>query len=74
MDFIFLGTVADNIQYGPQLREQKLSDEEVYSLLKLADLDSSFYSKTGGELSVGQAQRVPFARTLANKPVVTLYT
>ena len=74
MDFIFLGTVADNIKYGPQLRGQKLSDEEVYSLLKLADLDSSFYSKTGGELSVGQAQRVALARTLANKPEVTLYT
>ena len=71
---IFLGTVADNIRYGPQLRGQKLSDEEVYSLLKLADLDSSFYSKTGGELSVGQAQRVALARTLANKPEVTLYT
>ena len=74
MGIIFLGTVADNIRYGPQLRGQKLSDEEVYSLLKLADLDSSFYSKTGGELSVGQAQRVALARTLANEPEVTLYT
>ncbi|KAK7828833.1 abc transporter i family member 17 [Quercus suber] len=70
---VFLdGTVADNIRYGPQLRGQKLSDEEVYSLLKLADLDSSFYSNTGGELSVGQAQRVALARTLANKPEVLL--
>ncbi|XP_030944606.1 ABC transporter I family member 17 isoform X1 [Quercus lobata] len=69
---LFEGTVADNIRYGPQLRGQKLSDEEVYSLLKLADLDSSFYSKTGGELSVGQAQRVALARTLANEPEVLL--
>lgn len=69
---LFEGTVADNIRYGPQLRGQKLSDEEVYSLLKLADLDSSFYGKTGGELSVGQAQRVALARTLANKPEVLL--
>ena len=74
MVIIFLGTVADNIRYGPQLRGQKLSDEEVYKLLKLAELDSSFYSKTGGELSVGQAQRVALARTLANEPEVTLYT
>ena len=68
---IFSGTVANNIRYGPQLRGKKLSDEEVYKLLRLADLDPSFFSKTGGELSVGQAQRVALARTLANKPEVT---
>jgi ABC-type phosphate transport system ATPase subunit len=69
--FIFSGTVADNIRYGPQLKGKKLSDDEVYKLLRLADLDPSFFSKTGGELSVGQAQRVALARTLANKPEVT---
>jgi ABC-type proline/glycine betaine transport system ATPase subunit len=37
---------------------RKLSDEEVYKLLRLADLDPSFFNKIGGELSVGQAQRV----------------
>ena len=67
----FSGTVADNIRYGPQLRGKKLSDEEVYKLLRLADLDPSFLTKSGGELSVGQAQRVALARTLANKPEVT---
>ncbi|WRX12892.1 ABC transporter-like [Theobroma cacao] len=66
------GTVADNIRYGPRLRGKKLSDEEVSKLLTLADLDSSFLSKTGGELSVGQAQRVALARTLANEPEVLL--
>ncbi|KAA8540576.1 hypothetical protein F0562_024505 [Nyssa sinensis] len=69
---LFEGTVADNIQYGPQLRGKKLSETEVYKLLTLADLDSSFYNKTGGELSVGQAQRVALARTLANEPEVLL--
>jgi ABC-type sulfate/molybdate transport systems ATPase subunit len=63
--------MADNIRYGPQLRGKKLSDEEVHKLLRLADLDPSFSNKTGGELSVGQAQRVALARTLANKPEVT---
>ncbi|GLT57395.1 hypothetical protein SLA2020_303700 [Shorea laevis] len=69
---LFEGTVADNIRYGPQLRGKKLSDEEVYKLLRLGDLDPSFFNKTGGELSVGQAQRVALARTLANKPDVLL--
>ncbi|KAL3631737.1 ABC transporter I member 17 [Castilleja foliolosa] len=69
---LFEGTVADNVRYGPQLRGQKLSDVEVYKILALADLDPSFYSKPGGELSVGQAQRVALARTLANEPEVLL--
>ncbi|GER48541.1 phosphate import ATP-binding protein pstB [Striga asiatica] len=69
---LFEGTVADNVRYGPQLKGTKLSDAEVYKLLSLADLDPSFYSKSGGELSVGQAQRVALARTLANEPEVLL--
>lgn len=66
------GTVADNVRYGPNLRGEKQSDEEVYKLLSLADLDASFAKKTGAELSVGQAQRVALARTLANEPEVLL--
>ncbi|KAL8502141.1 hypothetical protein ACS0TY_021306 [Phlomoides rotata] len=67
---LFEGSVADNVRYGPLLKGRKLNDNEVYKLLALADLDSSFYSKSGGELSVGQAQRVALARTLANEPEV----
>ena len=70
MKIEYSGTVADNIRYGPQLRGKKLTDNEVLKLLTLADLDSSFMKKTGGELSVGQAQRVALARTLANEPEV----
>ncbi|PPS19901.1 hypothetical protein GOBAR_AA00660 [Gossypium barbadense] len=69
---LFQGTVADNIRYGPNLMGKKLTDVEVSKLLTLADLDSSFLSKTGGELSVGQAQRVALARTLANEPELFL--
>ncbi|CAA0816502.1 ABC transporter I family member 17 [Striga hermonthica] len=69
---LFEGTVADNVRYGPQLKGTKLTDAEVYKLLSLADLDPSFYNKSGGELSVGQAQRVALARTLANEPEVLL--
>ncbi|XWS65450.1 hypothetical protein CRYUN_Cryun05aG0113700 [Craigia yunnanensis] len=69
---LFQGTVADNIRYGPNLRGKKLTEDEVSKLLTLADLDSSFFTKTGGELSVGQSQRVALARTIANEPEVLL--
>ncbi|KAF0903887.1 hypothetical protein E2562_029970 [Oryza meyeriana var. granulata] len=69
---MFDGTVADNVRYGPQLRGKKLTDAEVQSLLSLADLDPALYSKPASELSVGQAQRVALARTLANDPEVLL--
>uniref|UniRef100_A0A0D9WTM5 ABC transporter domain-containing protein n=1 Tax=Leersia perrieri TaxID=77586 RepID=A0A0D9WTM5_9ORYZ len=65
---MFDGTVADNVRYGPQLRGKKLTDAEVQSLLSLADLDPALYTKPASELSVGQAQRVALARTLANDP------
>ncbi|CAI8620050.1 unnamed protein product [Vicia faba] len=69
---LFEGTVADNVRYGPQLRGVKLTDDEVGKLLTMADLDASFMDKSGADLSVGQAQRVALARTLANSPEVLL--
>lgn len=69
---LFDGTVADNLNYGPSLRGEKLSDSKILELLKLADLDSTFVSKSVVGLSVGQAQRVALARTLANDPEVLL--
>ncbi|GJM97574.1 hypothetical protein PR202_ga14509 [Eleusine coracana subsp. coracana] len=65
---MFEGTVADNVRYGPQLRGKKLTEAEVNNLLSLADLDPALSSKGASELSVGQAQRVALARTLANDP------
>uniref|UniRef100_K3XYV7 ABC transporter domain-containing protein n=1 Tax=Setaria italica TaxID=4555 RepID=K3XYV7_SETIT len=65
---MFDGTVADNVRYGPQLRGKKLTEAEVKNLLSMADLDPALSSKPASELSVGQAQRVALARTLANDP------
>ncbi|KAF7051020.1 hypothetical protein CFC21_059308 [Triticum aestivum] len=69
---MFDGTVADNVRYGPQLRGKKLTEAEVEGLLRLADLDPARSSRPASELSVGQAQRVALARTLANDPEVLL--
>ncbi|CAA7408219.1 unnamed protein product [Spirodela intermedia] len=69
---LFEGTVAENVRYGPALAGRKVSDAEVARLLGLADLDPSLASRNGSELSVGQAQRVALARTLANDPEVLL--
>ncbi|EMS45210.1 Protein STAR1 [Triticum urartu] len=69
---MFDGTVADNVRYGPQLRGKKLSEAEVKSLLSLSDLDPALSSRPASELSVGQAQRVALARTLANDPEALL--
>ncbi|PAN22588.1 hypothetical protein PAHAL_4G029500 [Panicum hallii] len=69
---MFEGTVADNVRYGPQLRGKKLTEAEVRNLLSMADLDPALSSKPASELSVGQAQRVALARTLANDPEVLL--
>lgn len=72
MPAMFEGTVADNVRYGPSLCGNKIDDARVEELLKIADLDSSFASKAVVGLSVGQAQRVALARTLANDPEVLL--
>nr|XP_034893116.1 ABC transporter I family member 17-like [Populus alba] len=66
------GTVADNIRYGPQLKGKKLTDDEAYKLLLLADLDSSFCKKIiylSGKL---KELHLLLARTLANEPEVLL--
>ena len=60
--------MASNVRYGPMLRGKKLTDAEVQNLLSLADLDPAMSAKPATELSVGQAQRVALARTLANEP------
>lgn len=69
---MFPGTIADNVRYGPQLRDETLPDARVAELLEMASLDPQMAGKPARELSGGQAQRVAIARALANDPDVLL--
>jgi putative ABC transport system ATP-binding protein len=69
--YLFPGTVAANLRYGPEQHGAKLSEETLHFLLEevgLADMAESDVA----HLSVGEAQRVSLARALANAPSVLL--
>jgi len=78
---MFEGTVQDNIGYGPGLRGQateggsapgKALEKRCHELLDFVGLPGAFCTKDAGGLSVGEKQRVAFARALANEPSVLL--
>jgi ABC-type bacteriocin/lantibiotic exporter with double-glycine peptidase domain len=74
--YIIEGTIRDNLLYG--VRDQSISDDELYSSLKRAQLgelvagNPSFLdyviSESGEGLSTGQKQRLMFARALLARP------
>ncbi len=69
--FLFLGTVAENLRFGPEQRGETLSDEAVEDLLDRVGL-KGYATRNVANLSGGEAQRVSVARTLANSPLVLL--
>ena len=69
--YLFAGTVLDNLRFGPRQRGEDLSPEAVEELLAGVGL-SGFASRDVSNLSGGEAQRVSFARALANSPKVLL--
>ena len=69
--FLFPGKVADNLQFGPRQRGQSLSAAEIEELLAGVGL-AGFESRDVSNLSGGEAQRVSFARALANSPEALL--
>jgi len=68
---LFPGSVADNVSYGPAQRGQTLAEYEIEQLLTKVGLEG-YSSHDVSNLSGGEAQRVSFARTLANRPRVLL--
>jgi putative ABC transport system ATP-binding protein len=69
--YLFPGTVADNLRFGPRQRGQQLSDTKIDELLISVHL-AGFASRDVANLSGGEGQRVSFARTLANDPEILL--
>ena len=69
--YLFPGTVAENLRFGPLQQGQQLEDAVVDELLERVGLPG--FSKTDvSVLSGGEAQRVSLARTLANDPAILL--
>jgi putative ABC transport system ATP-binding protein len=67
LPYLFPGSVAENIRFGPEQRGAVVSDEEIESLLDRVRL-SGYSEREVTNLSGGEAQRVSLARTLANSP------
>jgi putative ABC transport system ATP-binding protein len=69
--FMFPGTVAQNLSFGPRQRGESLSDVQAEKLLTRVGL-AGYGGRDVVNLSGGEAQRVSLARALANSPVVLL--
>jgi putative ABC transport system ATP-binding protein len=65
------GTVAENVAWGPTLRNEPVDEERLGALLDRLGL-SGFADREANRLSGGEAQRVAIARTLFNDPEVVL--
>lgn len=69
--FLFPGTVAENLRFGPAQRGETLSQQVLDGLLARVGLEG-YEGRNVANLSGGEAQRVSLARTLANSPSVML--
>jgi putative ABC transport system ATP-binding protein len=71
MPYLFPGTVAANIVFGPRQHGESLTAGQVAALLECVGL-SRYQDRDVSNLSGGEAQRVSIARPLANAPEALL--
>jgi putative ABC transport system ATP-binding protein len=71
MAYLFPGTVAANLAFGPWQRGERLAAEQIDALLERVGLPE-YQERDVSNLSGGEAQRVSVARTLANAPEALL--
>jgi putative ABC transport system ATP-binding protein len=69
--YLFPGTVAYNIRFGPTERGEAVPAERISRLLERVGL-GGYEERDVDRLSGGEAQRVSLARTLMNSPDVLL--
>ena len=69
--YLFAGTVAANVAFGPRQNGESLSSEQIAALLERVGLPG-YQVRDVSNLSGGEAQRVSLARTLANAPEALL--
>lgn len=69
--YLFPGTVAENVSYGPSQHQSSFGEEEIQALLEQVGLPG-YAARNALTLSGGEAQRVAIARALANQPEVLL--
>lgn len=69
--YLFPGTVAENLTYGPRQRNDTIAEEDIERLLEQVGLEG-YATRPIQNLSGGESQRVSLARTLANRPDILL--
>jgi putative ABC transport system ATP-binding protein len=69
--YLFPGTIADNLRFGPRQQEKEVPQETITFLLDQVGLADRAKSDVTN-LSGGEAQRVSLARAIANSPTVLL--
>jgi putative ABC transport system ATP-binding protein len=69
--YLFPGTVAENIRFGPRQRGEVLAGRDIEALLERVGM-GGYADRDVSNLSGGEAQRVSLARTLANSPEILL--
>lgn len=69
--YLFPGTVAANIAFGPRQRDVTIAPDQIAALLDRVGLQG-YWDRDVSNLSGGEAQRVSVARTLANAPEALL--
>lgn len=69
--YLFPGSVADNLRFGPAQRGETLPLETIEELLTQVGL-KDYSGRDVANLSGGEAQRVSVARALANSPLALL--